>query len=486
MAYLVHGASSRSLIETVNGGALLRGTYQRNEPEDVNIFEDYSIPRLPLFSLTENANPKIKGSLMKRKTQEIEFESKELYDEFLEKTENSEGFLGCNTKIIEALSAGISLGVVRDSKESSTETLKRIFYCRAKYEFVPVASVQLTSDDVTVTENAYKALYRFCELRQQQGDTDGEKQRKEMYRECVKFFDNYGTHVNVGIIHLGGILMWNSVFAAETKSSKTEIQTMVKAELDAHVNAWSASAGAKFSKTASRKEGHFNKADLASTFVSRTGYGGDITSESAQNWKESLEGNSLSWVIVDTGSRNSYNQKGVWDIIRERHENTVNNELTITINSEKQVQYDKERCMQSLYMFFMQWIYRRKIKMMIRELPKDPNDQNASDYLKILKKILTENDTRKERLRDFDDNNSWYYLLKDEDMVARFLRKALEQEPMSNAVLGKISLSIQTLLTKHIGADRTKNSFGEDCVKDVIKLQEKKEEDYKKKSGEAR
>ena len=463
MAGTAKWGDAKNIVETVYGGALLRGTYHRYDLEDVNTYEDYSIPRWPLVQLKNNFTPIMRGPMMPVKAEEFEFHSKEHFETFEKSMERSEIYLGGNLKIFGSFATSIKGGRLKEDEMFKRKVSEKMFYCRVRNEFVPIASVQLNSDDIILTDKAYKALIEFCD----QHVVKNTGTNEDMYEKCEYFFENFGTHVNVGLVHLGGILTWKSEFFAETNASETEIQSLVKSSLAANANAGfatsEAGASAEFSATRLKHVGKFSQKDLASTFVSRRIYGGSAAAKSAYDWYQSLRDDSLTWVIVDRGDRKTNDQIGVWDIIRQSKQ-----PIKIYHKDNNMVEVDKDKLKEKLFAIFNQWLYRRKIKVIINGLEKEPN---ASDYLKTLEKIETENKTRKDRFGAFDNNNSWYFLLKEEKEISDFLLKPLNLEQTQTAFLIKIN----TQITESLLDEKSIGGNGRSDEKFVVDLRKKVE-----------
>ena len=208
-----------------------------------------------------------------------------------------------------------------------------------KYAVVPVASCQFNKQTLTFSRAAYDSIKEFCFWTWHNPDDDpldkvniGKKDdeilkyvwtRKEKYNACANFFENFGSHVNVGVVHLGGILTWKSVFSGETTSASGSIKNLVTKSLQAHVKAnIGLAVGGNMEISASkhkrklRKQAQFKEDDISKTILSCTVYGGSAGATSTEDWQKSLSEDYASWSIVDRGDQSSNDHVGVWDILK--------------------------------------------------------------------------------------------------------------------------------------------------------------------------
>ena len=447
----------KDIIQKASGGALLRGTLHKLDVSDAN---EYTVTRRQLLKVPEDAL--VKGPVLPMKTGELQIESKEDYEAFEQSIENTEISLGAGV-VFKGLWGSLGTGAERTNKRShdllKEDRCQNVFFSQIKYEVVPIASVQFDESTLRLRDEALDDLKEFCHLVWRYPKP--KRKRKQKYKTCASFFEKFGSHANVGVFHLGGMLTWRSVFSAETESSLREIKTLVAASLQARVDAGftgfgvggEISVSAKTLEEHIQSRGEFDQTDIAKTIVSCTVYGGPPASASSEEWHEGLTTESATWIIIDRGDLNLHDHVGVWDILKRdpwflenetKYTSMHNMETKETENALKYTDTqnieEKETVSDAMYRIFQTWVYRKKIKKIIREVEHDPTCDHF--YIGLLK-IESEN---MRHLENGKPTNSWLDFLEDDDCVSKFLTKPPNLKAITRKSFRKIMVVTERLL----------------------------------------
>ena len=96
-----------------------------------------------------------------------------------------------------------------EEAKKSSSTMHKVFKSRVMHSIVPMASVQINSHEIRLAE---PCLAKLKELDMLVGNSDDDK----MIRQgCDKFLREFGSHINTGTIHLGGIYELDTRYSSE-------------------------------------------------------------------------------------------------------------------------------------------------------------------------------------------------------------------------------------------------------------------------------
>ena len=462
-------ANAQDIIKKASGGSLLRGTLHNVEIADKN---EYTITRRHLLNVPTDVI--IRGPFMPKKTGETTFTSINDLKEFEQAIENTETHFGAGLGL-QAFGCSVGAGVQRSKTKtneySKREDHKNIFVSNVKYAVVPVASCQFNKQTLTFSREAYDSIKEFCFWTWHNPHDDpldkvniGKKgdqilkyvwARKEKYNACANFFENFGSHVYVGVIHLGGILTWKSVFSGETTSSSGSIKDLVAKSLQAHVKAnigLAVGGGVEISaskhKRKLRKQAQFKEDDISKTILSCTVYGGSAAATSIEDWQKSLPEDYASWNIVNRGDQSFNDHFGVWDILKndtqfyDLYKNYTDNPISDDLKraSSSQPETRRKDAGNALSDYFSTWIYRKNIKYILWKAEKNPT---SDAYLKALLQIKSENQKREKICPGTD---VWDQFLQEDDCFQNSVLKLPNLMGITLVEFNKIWKNIKELL----------------------------------------
>ena len=299
------------------------------------------------------------------------------------------------------IGGGVTIGKV-DNKFKQMNSNKK-FYSKVKSTMFAAASLKFAKNTLKLSDGAFMALKNIHnEDKVSNAWKDKDKKRRHLYHLCAKFFENFGTHINCGIFHLGGIVTQTATCICSSKTSMKQMEEVVNTALNAHAGVGYSAIGAEVSVAFMKKDGkitqNFEKELETSTKVVCQQYGGrPITKYFDEDaWKNNLLLESTNWVVIDRGDSDQKDHVGVWDLLPE-------NGFYGKLNS-------------MLFGFSSTYYYRSHVYRIIKE----NNPAGIAEALKAIVEITLR--------RFYDCTNKvtmeWLQLLQDDQNVAMFLLKA--------------------------------------------------------------
>ncbi|XP_042305119.1 interferon-induced very large GTPase 1-like [Sceloporus undulatus] len=238
-----------------------------------------------------------------------------------------------------------------ESKESSKSCSEHSYICTTQYNYVPIASCHFPKDQLRLSHPALQDLRKMEQLLRHVSDKDKEKILKN---RCEGFFNTFGSHVNQGPLHLGGIF-WQRVSSEGFKADKRqEIKMQISRILSFNTGCSSAGSvaseedpkdpkpktepnganvlggavcgvkGSWTSSSASSKDANRQAAQMAAElFVSKTG--GPPEADLLTPWKSGLLASNKTWSVIDRGDKFI----PVWEIVLANHKKDFKDVLAI-------------------------------------------------------------------------------------------------------------------------------------------------------------
>ena len=309
-----------TVIESASGGRALMGIYVKQSLNDVTELKKTVIQLCGDITM--------KGPSIKPEEQFVEFTSREKRDAFNKSLDTA----GKNVKI--AVNVGVKyVGLkmqasgtsLKDADHIQMENGEGIFYSMEKHAFVPVKSCELNLEHIRLTPDAVNNLVNIENQLSKNIDCG------TGLRLCVEFFENYGSHVNIGILHFGGIFTWTATCTSETKSEK--FLTRVHDALDGFIslgiggeifNVGASISGSYLSST-SNIENKYNGSELSDIQLKIVRDGGPPDEGDFNKWKHTLVSQNSTWSLVDRK-----NFCGLWDVLRN-HQTDFENWKTLSV-----------------------------------------------------------------------------------------------------------------------------------------------------------
>ncbi|KGL97541.1 Interferon-induced very large GTPase 1, partial [Charadrius vociferus] len=297
--------SDEEVLRLASGGLALQGIYRTSSVRDVLAKRDQLI-RLPSgFKL---AGPE-QGSLLERK----EFSSSAAEATFTKSMEQlgfsisvsaKTGFWGFNAE------AGLDYSSSSQSEDTHQSRSEQAYLCTTKYQYIPLASCYFQKHQLCLSAAALRELQDIEHLLSITQEADRPNMLKS---RCASFFSRFGSHVNQGPLHFGGIFWWKASTEGFRAEQREEMKRQVSEALDSYIgasyNGFTVSVGVDVDVSKSSLKAFFQRKD------GLTNTGGPAGTDSLPQWKSGLVTNNTTWCVIDRG----FQLIPVWDIILFNH-----------------------------------------------------------------------------------------------------------------------------------------------------------------------
>lgn len=307
--------SDMEVLRRASGGLALQGIYRTNSLVDVLARRDQLIGVPDGFKL---ASPE-QGSLLERK----EFSSSAAEATFTKSMEQlgfsisvaaKAGFWGFNVE------AGVDYGRSLQSEDTHQSRSEQTYICTTKYQYIPLASCYFQKHQLRLSDVALQELQDIEHLLSITQEAD----RPHMLKSrCASFFSRFGSHINQGPLHFGGIFWWKASVEGFRAEQREEVKRQASEALNCYVGAsysgFSVSVGADVGASKSSSQASFQGRDSRSAHTAVQLYvattGGPSETDSLPQWKSGLVTNNTTWHVIDRG----FQLIPVWDIILFNH-----------------------------------------------------------------------------------------------------------------------------------------------------------------------
>ncbi|NXI32899.1 GVIN1 GTPase, partial [Sterrhoptilus dennistouni] len=302
------------VLRRASGGLALQGIYRSSRPEDV-LAKREQLLRVPEgFQLT---GPE-QGSLLERK----EFLSSAAESTFTKSMEQ----LGFSISVSAKASfwgINVGAGVDHSSSSQSQDThqshSEQSYFCTTMYQYIPLASCYFQRHQLLLSDEALQELQVMEQLLSFTQDKDP----LLMNSICERFFSRFGSHVNQGPLHFGGIFWWKASTEGFRADQREEMKRQTCEALNIFVGAsWggfgaSAAEALDVSKSISQASvlGRAGESSHTAIQLSMVNTGGPPDTASLRQWKTGLVSDNTTWCVIDRGCE----LIPVWDIILYNH-----------------------------------------------------------------------------------------------------------------------------------------------------------------------
>ncbi|XP_074010065.1 interferon-induced very large GTPase 1-like [Numenius arquata] len=309
--------SDMEVLRRASGGLALQGIYKTSRVDDVLAKRDQIIRVPDGFKL---AGPE-QGSLLERK----EFSSSAEEASFTKSMEQlgfsisvcaKAGFWGFNAETDTDYSKSSQSEATRQSRSEQS------YLCTTKYQYIPLASCYFQKHQLCLSEAALHELQDIEHLLSITPEGDRPNMLKS---RCGSFFSRFGSHVNQGPLHFGGIFWWKASMEGFRAEQREEVKRQASEALNSYIGAsysgFAVSVGVdvEVSKSSLQSSVHGRDGKSAHTAVHLyvTSTGGPAGTDSLPQWKSGLVANNSTWCVIDRG----FQLTPVWDIILFNHSN---------------------------------------------------------------------------------------------------------------------------------------------------------------------
>ncbi|NXR44703.1 GVIN1 GTPase, partial [Hippolais icterina] len=301
------------VLRRASGGLALQGIYRTSRPEDV-LAKREQLLRVPEgFQL---AGPE-QGSLLERK----EFSTSAAESTFTKSMEQlgfsisvsaKANFWGIN------LGAGVDHSSSSQSQDTHQSHSEQSYFCTTMYQYIPLASCYFQRHQLRLSDAALQELQDMEQLL-----SFTQEDKAPLLNRCERFFSRFGSHVNQGPLHFGGIFWWKAFTEGFQSEQREERKRQTSEALNSFVGAsWGgfgvSAAGALDVSESSSKASVLGRAGDSShtaiqLYVINTG--GPPDTASLPQWKTGLVSDNTTWCLIDRG----FELIPVWDIILWNH-----------------------------------------------------------------------------------------------------------------------------------------------------------------------
>ncbi|KAM7060605.1 interferon-induced very large GTPase 1-like [Acridotheres tristis] len=302
------------VLRRASGGLALQGIYRSSRTGDVLATREQLLRVPEGFQL---AGPE-QGSLLERR----EFSSSAEESTFTKSMEQ----LGFSMSVSAKFAFwGINVGQSVDhSSSSQTQDThqshsEQSYFCTTKFQYIPLASCYFQRHQLRLSDAALRELQDMEQILAfiWKGDNP------TFVKMCESFFTRFGSHINQGPLHFGGIFWWKASTEGFRAEERGEMKRQTSEALNSFVGAsWggiraSVEGTLDVSKSSSQAsvlgrvaEGSHRAIQL---YVVNTGGPADTTS--LPQWKTGLVSDNTTWCVIDRG----FELIPVWDVILCNH-----------------------------------------------------------------------------------------------------------------------------------------------------------------------
>ncbi|KAM4902821.1 interferon-induced very large GTPase 1-like [Sylvia borin] len=299
------------VLRQASGGLALQGIYRTSRPEDV-LAKREQLLRVP------------EGFQLAGPEQGLQLEGKEFSSSAAESTfTKSMEQLGFSMSVsAKAAFLGISLGAGVDHSSSSqsqdTHHSEQSYFCSTKYQYIPLASCYFQRHQLLLSDAALQELQDMEQLL-----SFTQEDKAPLLDRCERFFSRFGSHINQGPLHFGGILWWKASTVGFRAEQREEMKRQTCAALNTFVRAsWSgflasAAGGLDVSISSSKASALVRAGESSHTAIQLSMFtrGGPPVIVSPLQWKTGLVSDNTTWRVIDRG----FELIPVWDIILCNH-----------------------------------------------------------------------------------------------------------------------------------------------------------------------
>ncbi|OCT81487.1 hypothetical protein XELAEV_18028307mg [Xenopus laevis] len=198
---------------------------------------------------------------------------------------------------------------------------EQVYLSTTKFNCIPLASCYFTKDQIRLSEAALQCLKKIENIIE-----DPNTDKETITNQCQYFYKRFGSHVNLGPIHFGGIFWWKASSKRLKVDQLQEAKKTISKVLDGFMAATYYGWGANLDAISSKPPLYLDNSNISeniSVLVMKTG--GPPIKDSPQQWKAGLLNNSKTWSIIDRG----FQLMPIWEIILSNYKDDFKNCLKI-------------------------------------------------------------------------------------------------------------------------------------------------------------
>ncbi|XP_030125247.4 interferon-induced very large GTPase 1 [Taeniopygia guttata] len=302
------------VLRRASGGLALQGIYRTSRPEDV-LAKREQLLRVPEgFQLT---GPE-QRSLLERK----EFSSSAAESAFTKSMEQlgfSMSVSGKGSFCGIILEGGVDYSRSSQSRDTHRSHSEQSYFCTTKYLYIPLASCYFQRHQLRLSDVALRELQDMEQLL----SFSQKRDRAFLTNMCESFFSRFGSHINQGPLHFGGIFWWKASTEGFRAKQREEMKQQTSDALNylvwasqLHLRA-TVEGALDVSKSSSMAsvQGRAEESSHTAIQYSVVSTGGPADTDSVPQWKMGLVSDNTTWCVIDRG----FELIPVWDIILYNH-----------------------------------------------------------------------------------------------------------------------------------------------------------------------
>ncbi|XP_072466210.1 interferon-induced very large GTPase 1-like [Notamacropus eugenii] len=316
----------RELLKRVSGGLALQGIYQTNHAEDL------LGKREELLSLPENfflLSP-AQGTRMERK-EFFSTQEEAMFTESMEKLGFRVSFLDKGAGWGFNLEANTNDTRSSDSREVHKSRSEHNYSCSTRFCYIPLASCHFLQDQLHLSRSALQELKQLEHLL---NHSSGAETHQLLKHRCEAFFQRFGSHVNQGPLHLGGVFWWKAVAEGFKAEDLQDVKQQASEALDLYIGHSYGGFGVTTAATVNALNSQSQMTSHNTSLPNLQGRlqmsvdqtGGPPEVDSLAQWKAGLVAGKNTWCVIDRG----FQLVPVWDIILSNHRQDFQDPFRVT------------------------------------------------------------------------------------------------------------------------------------------------------------
>ncbi|XP_066036266.1 interferon-induced very large GTPase 1-like [Chamaea fasciata] len=301
------------MLRRASGGLALQGIYRTSRPEDVLAKRDQLLRVPEGFQLTSPEQ----GSLLEKK----EFSSSAAESTFTKSMEQL-GFSMSVSAKASFLGTNLGSGVDHSNSSQSQNTHKsrseQSYFSTTMYQYIPLASCYFQRHQLLLSDVALQELQDMEQLL-----SFTQEDKAPLLDRCERFFSRFGSHVNQGPLHFGGIYWWKASTEGFRDEQQKEIKeqtcgalnSLVRKSYGGFVESAAEALDVSISGSKASVQGRAGDSSHSTIQLSVVNKGGPPDTTSLPQWKTGLVSDNTTWCVIDRG----FELIPVWDIILYNH-----------------------------------------------------------------------------------------------------------------------------------------------------------------------
>ena len=179
------------------------------------------------------------------------------------------------------------------------------YFSTVKYKLLQAATITFDVKNMHLSHYAKCTLEAMKEL---------EKNKANVHKSCIDFFEKFGSHINIGPHRFGGWWMWTCSSRGFKKKEKQDVIQMQSAIIK-----HGTTDADQIYAIKQMYQSNSLESTLAKTTLQFDVAGGPSKYKCLAEWQDALIKNSNTWVLFDQGIE----QVAIWDIIKLNYQNEL-------------------------------------------------------------------------------------------------------------------------------------------------------------------